>query len=91
MSSNGNGTYKIAVLSDGREIKVDVEAVRRDIKTRHDIKAVISLPPGSDEYDKFLAKYSGLSFEDIDGLSIADFKAVDTAVGAALQELSSPN
>lgn len=86
-----NGTYKIAALSDGREIKIDVEALRRDVKTRHDVKAIINLPPGSDDYDKFLAKYAGLSFEEVDALSIADFKAVDTAVGAALQELSSPN
>lgn len=91
MSTNGNGTYKTAVLSTGREVKVDVEAVRRDVKTRRDIKAIVNLPPGSDDYDRFLSKYSGISEDEIADLSIADFQLVDKLVGAALQELASPN
>lgn len=91
MSVNKNSEYKIARLSDGRDIKIDVEALRRDVKTRRDIKAIINLPPGSDDYDAFLAKYSDMATEDVIDLSIADFQAIDGAVSKALQELSRPN
>lgn len=81
----------VAVLSDGREVKMDVEKMQADIKTRHDIKVIIAIAPGSDDYDKFMAKYSGLTVEEVEALSIADFKAVDRAMGKALERVISPN
>lgn len=83
--------FKIAKLSGGQVVQVDVEAMRRDIKTRRDVKTIVAMPSGSDEYDRFLAKYSGLSFDEIVDLSIPDWKEVDQAVAAALKDLSSPN
>ena len=84
-------TFKIAKLSSGQTVQIDVETMRRDIKTRRDVKEVVNMPSGGDSYDCFLAKYSGMTMDEIVDLSIADWKEVDQAVAAALKDLSSPN
>lgn len=84
-----NGTYKIAVLSDGREVKIEIERVRQIIKTRHDTKRFTNLK--DDDYDHAVAEFTGLTFEEIDAMSIEDFQKVDRALSEAIQERLSPN
>ena len=80
---------KFGAFTDGRDILVDVDQMKQDIKTRKDIKHFTAL--SGDAYDLFLGKYTGLTLEEIDALEIEDFKALDRAVGEALKTFIRPN
>ena len=79
-------------LASGKEIAVDVDMLRQDIKTRRDHKRIVGgLSAVKDEYDQFLAKYSGMTMEEVELLSPPDWKALDDLVSLGLRALFSPN
>lgn len=89
--AEANGTYKIATLSDGREIKVDIEAMRVGHRKVREIKAIAEMKPLSDAHLAWVSKYTGMSIDSLLDLDQEDFKLIDKALGAAMQEISGPN
>lgn len=84
--------YTIARLSDGREVKIDIEAVLRDVRKRREFKELIKkMRESQDYYDSVLAKYSGLPVSDIEELDMRDWMAIDTALSKAFEKLNAPN
>jgi uncharacterized membrane-anchored protein len=83
--------FTIAKLADGREVRVDLEKLKAALRTRHDVKRLTGIAPTSDAYDEFLAQVTDISAADLDALELADWLAVDRAVGAAIKTVISVN
>lgn len=94
MAKNGtngsSGTKTITLPESGKEIVVDRNKMRDEIKTRKDLKRIQKMDKG-DEFDRWVCRYVDLSFEELEDLSIKDFDTVGRAVGEVMSELFSPN
>lgn len=88
--SEKNGKHSVT-LSTGDVVKVDIEAVRAGVKTRKDAKRIAALEGKSDAYDAMLAGFTDQSVEQLENMDLADWKAVDHAVGEAMKEVFGPN
>jgi hypothetical protein len=78
-------------LSDGTGVDFDVAALRKDVKTRRQLREITKIPGTSEAYDHLMAKYCNLDFDEISDLSNPDWKALNDAFNVAMQELFNPN
>lgn len=83
--------YHICKLSDGRDVQIDLEAIRVRLKTRRDLRWLARLSFTSDEYDAVIAGFCSLSEQEIGELLIADSQALEKAVGHAIQQMIGVN
>lgn len=83
--------FTVVKLSDGLEVHIDLEILKTKLHRRKDVKRFLSIKPGSDEYEEFIADITGLAFQTLVELSNDDFGLIDKAFARAIKSVMGVN